>query len=205
MKGGINVLEKINAIRVALEKECYLPALALALTLPDICGQIEYPELIRKNGSRLVGQQYKKWFKEWVGHYYADHTGFKQNGKYPKNPYFTDEMCYQLRCAYLHSGNSDIDEFGEKEDKQFKYIYHFSLSVNGGESYGTWWEEPQLNVDKMFKHRTVCIDVVKLCEFLCCAAEKYYNTKEDKKVFYEHQISITDIQRKAFEIQKLNS
>ena len=54
MKGGINVLEKINAIRVALEKECYLPALALALTLPDICGQIEYPELIRKNGSRLV-------------------------------------------------------------------------------------------------------------------------------------------------------
>lgn len=199
------MLEKINAIREALEKECYLTALALALTLPDICGQIEYPELVNQNGNRLVGEQYKKWFREWVGHYYADHTGFEQNGKYPKNPYFTDKMCYQLRCAYLHSGNSDIDEFGEKEDKQFTYVYHFTLSVNGGESYGTWWEEPQPNINKLLKHKTVRIDISKLCDFLCCAAEKYYDTKDNKKVFIEHQIVVTDIQQKSTEIDKLNS
>lgn len=199
------MLEKIDAIREALKKECYLPALALALTLPDICGQIEYPELVNRNGNRLVGQQYKKWFREWVGHYYADHTGFEQNGKYPKNPYFTDEMCYQLRCAYLHSGNSDIDEFGQKEDKQFTYLYHFTLSVNGGESYGTWWEEPQPNTNKLLKHKTVRIDIEKLCNYLCCAAEKYYHTKESKKGFIEHQIILTNIQQKSGEIEELNS
>lgn len=39
------MIEKIYAIEHALECKCYLPALALALTLPDICGQIEYPRI----------------------------------------------------------------------------------------------------------------------------------------------------------------
>ena len=37
------MLEKIEAIEKALDNKSFLPALALALTLPDICGQIEYP------------------------------------------------------------------------------------------------------------------------------------------------------------------
>lgn len=48
--------EKVLQIRKALEAEIYLPALALALTLPDICGQIEYPKIIQSGnaGSSLT-------------------------------------------------------------------------------------------------------------------------------------------------------
>lgn len=38
-----------------------------------------------------------------------------------KNPYFTGEMCYSLRCSFLHDGNSDIKNWGDKEDADFHY------------------------------------------------------------------------------------
>ena len=37
------MLKIIEVIEDANSKNCSLPALALALTLPDICSQIEYP------------------------------------------------------------------------------------------------------------------------------------------------------------------
>jgi hypothetical protein len=42
------LLEKIKDINLALTNKSYLSALALSLTLPDICGQIEYPDLKKK-------------------------------------------------------------------------------------------------------------------------------------------------------------
>lgn len=42
--------QTINAIRDAIEKECWLPALALALTIPDVMGQIVYPEYASPRG-----------------------------------------------------------------------------------------------------------------------------------------------------------
>lgn len=31
---------------------------------------------------------------------------------------FTGYMCYKLKCGFLYSDNSDIDDFGKKEDNQ---------------------------------------------------------------------------------------
>ncbi|WP_273832345.1 hypothetical protein [Guptibacillus sedimenti] len=42
------MLDKIKDIKIALNNKSYLSALALSLTLPDICGQIEYPDLKKK-------------------------------------------------------------------------------------------------------------------------------------------------------------
>lgn len=198
------MIEKIEAIRKAIENKCYLPALSLALTIPDICGQIEYSGLVNEKGKRLVGKQYCAWFDEWVAHYYADHTGFKENGKYPKRPYFTGAMCYQLRCTYLHSGNSDIDDFGKDSDDEFRYVYHFELSINSCDSYGEWWMEPQFNTSKLLKHKSVRIDISKLCDCMCSAAERYYQTK-NKDLFIEHQIKVIDIYQECEKIRKLNS
>ena len=100
-----NMIKKIEAIEEAIKYKCYLPALSLALTIPDICGQIEYPEFKRA-----------------------------------KNPSFTEYMCYKLRCAFLHSGNSDIEDFGKKEDDEFIYRYYFNLCLNGCDSWGSTWE-----------------------------------------------------------------
>lgn len=71
--------QTIAAIRDAVAKECWLPALALALTVPDVLGQIAYPELVNNRGKRLVGQQYRRWFHENVEHRFADHTGYDDN------------------------------------------------------------------------------------------------------------------------------
>lgn len=168
--------EKVLQIRKALEAEIYLPALALALTLPDICGQIEYP----KNGVR---ERYIKWFNDWVAHWYADDTGWIENGKKPKNPYFTGEMCYGLRCAYLHSGNS-------------KTRYNFGLIMNSCDSYS------YSNSDKT-KIIGISVDVKLLCKNICDAAEKYYRFKEGKS-FEEHHIKIIDIKKEVDKIEKLN-
>ena len=57
------MIEKINSIRRAIECECYLPALALALTLPDICGQIEYPDFKRKDKN---GKEFREGRRQYV-------------------------------------------------------------------------------------------------------------------------------------------
>lgn len=189
------MLKKIETIKQALECECYLPALALALTLPDICGQIEYPNYVKKNGDRLVGKQYKAWFDDWVNHRYADPSGwigYKYHQR-AKNPYFTGQMCYELRCSFLHSGNSDIEDFGKSEDEQNRYSYNFELCVNGCDSVGEMWEYPQNNVDKIEKLKTVRIDLGVLCNNLCLSAEEYFQHK-GKEAFNDHKIKTLDIQ-----------
>ncbi|MDB1956853.1 hypothetical protein PMY38_11265 [Clostridium tertium] len=197
------MIEKINAIKQALECECYLPALSLALTLPDICGQIEYPDYIFNNGNRNVGKQYKSWFDEWVNKYFADSSGLTDDFKQAKNPYFTGKMCYELRCSFLHSGNSDINDFGEKEDEKNKYSYHFELCINGCDSLGAYWKCSQPDNIKTQKLITVRIDISTLCQNLLLAAEDYYKYKGNK-FFIEHTLKIIDIKKKTQFIEDLN-
>ena len=53
------LIKLVEDIERAIEHECYFSALALALTLPDICGKAEYPEL-------KVGERYKKWCQKYI-------------------------------------------------------------------------------------------------------------------------------------------
>lgn len=197
------MLKKIEEIKKALEYELYLPALSLALTIPDICGQIEYPDFVNSKGHRLVGKQYGTWFDDWVNHHYADPTGWTDDYLKAKNPYFTGKMCYELRCSFLHSGNIDIQDFGEKEDKENSYSYRFELCTNGSDSVGTFWEEPQSKSGKIKKLKTVRINVSVLCEFLCHSAEKYYHHKGGE-TFTDKKITIIDIQAEYKKIVDLN-
>lgn len=194
------MIEKIYAIEHALECKCYLPALALALTLPDICGQIEYPDLKKKSGQRLIWKQYITWFNDWVGHWYAGPDGWIEDGKKAKNPYFTGKMCYDLRCAFLHSGNADVDDFGDLEDEENRYSYNFELCTNGGDSFGTVWETPQYGGNKTFKVKNVRIDMEILCERLCNSAKKYYDSKGNK-AFIDHKITIVDLKKEVEKLQ----
>lgn len=189
------MLEKIRSIEQALEGECYLPALALALTLPDICGQIENPNYLNKKGNRLVGKQYKEWFDNWVEHRYADPSGWTEDGKRAINPYFTSDMCYALRCSFLHSGNTDHKVLGKSEDEQSKYT--FELCVNGCDSVGYIGENLLQG-----EIESIRIDVVDLCNNLCSSAEDYYKQK-DKELFYDHTIKIFDIEAFANKLNRL--
>ena len=57
-------LSRIDDIEFCLEHERYMAALALALTLPDICGKAEFPS---KHTS--VTERYIKWFNQFVEPY----------------------------------------------------------------------------------------------------------------------------------------
>lgn len=197
-----NMINKIEAIEEAIKYKCYLPALSLALTIPDICGQIEYPQFVYRNGNkevRNVGKQYIEWFNNWVEVYYADDTGFSEDWKRAKKPYFTGKMCYKLRCAFLHSGNSDIEDFGKKEDDEFIYSYYFNLCLNGCDSWGPTWGIKEEGNGKIIKEITVSINVEILCNNICSAARRYYKYKGEK-CFEDHKINVIDIK---YELDKL--
>lgn len=184
------MIEKIKDINIALNNNSYLSALALSLTLPDICGKIEYPDFKNNKGKRLVGKQYAAWFDDWVSHYYADNTVWTEDGK-AINPFFTGRMCYSLRCSFLHAGNSDIENWGDKEDEVFYYSYEFALAVGGADKTGLSWVNPNNNNLKILKTKTVRVNIDKLCECICLSAEKYYREK-DPNLFKDHKINFID-------------
>ena len=87
----------VKEIDESLEKGLFLGALALSLTLPDICGKAEYQ--IDNNGNR-----YRDWFDNYViGAQIA--AGFYNDGM----AYLSGEVVYQLRCNFLHQGNPNTD------------------------------------------------------------------------------------------------
>ncbi|MBC1501975.1 hypothetical protein HB943_15345 [Listeria weihenstephanensis] len=194
----------INSIEDALEKECYLPALALALTIPDICGEAAYPDLVDGKGRRLVGEQYRTWFDDWASKYFADHTGYSEDYKKAKNPYFTKVMCYELRCAYLHNGKTIIPNFGVNTDDEWDYLYSFELCINGLDMFGETWGSHSHNNNKKVKEIHVRVNIQKLCESLCLAAREYFKSNEGFG-FENTRISVRDIEKEYEFINKTNS
>lgn len=84
----------VNEIRSCLENDSNLAALALALTLPDICGKAEHPE-------KSVTNRYIDWYQDHIGKYEKSRI----NSLDEDLPYLSGELVYQLRCSFLHAGD----------------------------------------------------------------------------------------------------
>ena len=84
------LIRLIDDINRALENEAYFAALALALTLPDICGKAKYPN--ERNGTRYIN-----WYDEYVGKYEQCPCETCQENKMP---YLSGEVVYQLRNSF---------------------------------------------------------------------------------------------------------
>ena len=113
------MIEKIKEIERAIGGGYYYCALALALTIPDICGQVYSPELSRTQNS---GDRYAKWFNEFVAQIYLK----EPNLKFPNGTSitFNGYACYLLRCTYLHSGNYDLKTKNKNINiKEFRLSY----------------------------------------------------------------------------------
>lgn len=187
------MIRKLEEISTALNHKLFQSALALALTIPDICGQIEYPELVNsKTGKRKIGQQYIRWFDNYVAHYYADDTGWTDDYKYAKNSFFTGQMCYELRCSFLHSGNDDIVHFNDLKDNKSNYNFKFTLSVNGSDSVQRIFIHNSNDIDNPIAQFNVTLDIVNLCKFLRIAGEKYYHDKGSHN-FKDNNLIILDV------------
>ena len=95
-----------HALESAIEQKNWYAAVMLALTLPDICGKIEYPE-------DHSGARYKKWCEKYLEPKYTHQVGPAQMEKI--HTFLSGSDCYALRCALLHEGSDDITEQGARE------------------------------------------------------------------------------------------
>jgi hypothetical protein len=89
--------EALASVNQAILQQNWLGALALALTLPDICGKVAHPGM---SGSQA---RYEAWFGQWLARPFGC-TGRPD----PDDPSLCGADMYALRCAFLHEGRDDI-------------------------------------------------------------------------------------------------
>ncbi len=131
-------------------------ALGIALTLPDICGNIAYP-------NTNVGPHYKKWYDNYVA---PKKIITSEDGHIA----IDGEICYKLRCAYLHSGNFNLGS---------------SDGVNRIESFTIQYNrDPNLRFIRIANSTNgkyqMDIDLGVLCWTLCEAATEFYNSHQSE-------------------------
>ena len=176
------MLELIADIRAALRSDCPYSALALALTLPDICSQVKEHTL---NGKREL---YADWFDTYVYHPYYKHEDV------PKDKVsffeFKGEYCYLLRCRFLHNGNTCINQ---NSGKIIVNISKFELSTTN---------IPGKHLDTVAIHSNADnSDIYRLCSSICDAAEQFYTSWPNKDDFENHSIILADTKN---EFQQFN-
>lgn len=183
-----NMKTALEEIRRAVELECYLPALALALTIPDVCGKITYPE------DPIVRDRYKNWFDEWVKPRYivsAIHTSDGKLQTHCDGRYFNGYLCYKLRCSLLHENNDHIqNEVGEilsDEENGIAYKYEFELVANSCDSFGIWSGLAPAG-EPIIKTIRVRIDIGTLCVDLCDSAERFLAGRSEDDIL-AHNVS----------------
>lgn len=178
-----DLLDRIHDVEAALKAECWHAALALALTIPDICGRVyTASEKNRKNRYR-----YSKWFDDFVNLKYGRYR-FPDGEKH----YFNGELCYFLRCAFLHSGNSDVDYCDEVEDTTYKTTIELSFR---GTSISAWYVDDkgeQTTVESEEGSSIIEISIVELCENICFVAKQFYLGHPNRELFNDYCVEIMD-------------
>ena len=187
------MLKLIDEIEIALYNGLTRCALGMALTLPDICGIVEFPQ---------YGNDSYKRYKEWCDKYLynqgflpsyiidLDHPEIKGE----KSRAISGDMCYKLRCAYLHSGNLELNQ-RDKDD-----FPKFELRLTSSEESGIYVGRDSKNKeDKIIKK---VLDVRYLTRVLCNAAKEYYDNHRDKDKFKNHRIDILDVEKERSAIEQ---
>lgn len=90
-----------------------LAAFYIALTLPDLCGKIEYPSIPKS------AERYKKWVDEYARGVISSSKEIaipafdKAKQKYPRKAVPNEsEVLYHIRCLFLHEGNARTTKLG---------------------------------------------------------------------------------------------
>lgn len=162
---------KIDSVRLALKSGLYEPALALALSLPDICGSIEYP-------NDTVTARYIKWSDQHID--MCKNAGARNE--------FSGAALYQLRCRFLHNGHSNIYEPGKRVHFNTFELMAPSASKLSQElisTIKTYQDDQTFEVTY-----TATVNLAYLIESLCEAAEDFVYQWPDKTVFDDHAVQI---------------
>lgn len=161
------VIQLVQDIRKALENDLYLVALSSALTLPDICGKVAYPD---ESSSR---KRYIYWYDEEIGKY-------EKNPEDKENmPYLSGEVIYSLRCSLLHEGNPNMNNDSLRTDLP---IDHFSLVIERAKPFDIYSDSSSIANFGDKNIREYSMNVRRVCMILCNVAESFY--KENKEKFH---------------------
>ncbi len=168
----------IEDIEKAVDAGAYRAALALALMIPDVCGQIAYPD------TTSVGNRYRRWFNKYVKKYYPKtkiHEYFGINT-------FDGYMCYKLRCAYLHSGNSILQDMDYLQTIDF-FICEDDTDIDFLGDKGQIVYEVD---DRIVKSTHMRLNIKKLCLVMCAAGRQFFSDINDVNVLKPFDINIYD-------------
>ncbi|NLF46980.1 MAG: hypothetical protein GX578_01530 [Clostridiales bacterium] len=178
-------IDRVEEIELNIDDGRWQSALALALTLPDICGGIAFPEVVKKykNGrimldnegkpARDTGRQYILWFDTYASGFFLKEPG-------DEDPYIDGEKCWQLRCEYLHQNKGFDNESDENE-------VHFHLGINCGSTVCSLDTESVKNGIENIR-----LDIRELCRRSCLAARAYYDKLKYEKDFDLYNTPVID-------------
>lgn len=164
----------VKDIRRALKDKCYFAALSLALTLPDICGRVEFP-------NKSVTEGYIGWYDRYIGEQMA------RENLSGHTPYLSGEVVYNLRNTFLHQGSPVI--VGEKVKERCNQVDRFILVLGDGTIIHSMAMTVQTQ-DVIV--RTLYVDVTYLCSCICSNAERYYSSCRNKFFFEYNAVSQGD-------------
>lgn len=181
-------LDRVREIELNVRDGRWQSALALALTLPDICGGIAFPDVVRRyrDGKvmldrqgvpvRDVGGQYIRWYETYAAPF------FKLREE-DEMPYICGPRCWQLRCEYLHQNKGFVNDEDEPASR-------FHLGVNCGTS--VCQTEQSDGGDGVVDIR---IDIEQFCLRMCRAAESYYEAVHRTEDFSLYHTPVLDFVR----------
>ena len=186
----------IDEINVCLNSNCFLVALNMALTLPDICGKAEYPE-IEKNSDR-----YCKWYNKYI-------LKYEKNKILPNNFYLNGEVVWSLRNNTLHQATFNFAENKiEFEDYElFIQSPNHSVLIGNCSVLELRDEDEKNGLNKKNSHvikRFLSVSVLDLIYKICACAKKYYNDNKEKFNFLKNKIVLVDYRTRKMFINKPN-
>lgn len=147
----------LDSIKLSLKTSNYFGAIAMALTLPDICASVD------DKYNKTSGQKYCIWFNKYLADTYKQILHHEKD-----NVIFGAPECYAARCSFLHQGTNII----KHQTKTLQYADKPAISVNFM-SIGS--------VKYMRNGDILTIDVNFFCENMINAVEKWMiDIKDDK-------------------------
>lgn len=165
LKSVTRMIERyVNEIKKCVEIECYFPALALALALPDMCATVEWP-------NKEVHERYIQWCDEYI---------FKNH--YKNNKGFSGESLYNLRNVFLHRGEAFIDNkrIKDQTNKIDQLIFHTGEDDTLESIMEIEVNNPPVQNEKL-KIEIIKIDF--LCEIICKSTLEYYQKNKERFSF----------------------
>lgn len=149
------MLELLESIESSLKTKNFYAALAVALSIPDVCAGLRSP-----NG-KTTPPLYAKWFDDYLKSEYGSNAFVPEAS-------LTGKDCYVLRCALLHNASDELPREGVKD-----VIQRIKLTAYGPHRVRMTGMRVSTSTGSTDVPDTLVISVTFLCQDICTAARAW--------------------------------